>query len=82
MVAGTIAGDLSTLSGTSRNATTVAERDCVLWKMDSIGLEDLEKDHPEVARWFTKIVLKGESLGLQHGTTLPGSGTRLLTLRF
>ena len=64
MVAGTIAGDLSTLSGTCRNATTVAERDCVLWKMDLEGLEELEKDHPEVARRFTRIVLKGKSLTL------------------
>lgn len=62
MVAGTIAGDLSTLSRTTRNATTVAERDCLLWKMDLEGLEKLEKGHPEVARRFTRIVLKGECL--------------------
>lgn len=61
MVAGTIAGDLSTLSGTTRNATAVAERDCVLWKMDLEGLAKLEQDHPEVARRFTRIVLKGKS---------------------
>jgi SulP family sulfate permease len=64
MVAGTIAGDLSTLSNTSRNATTVAERDCVLWKMDLEALERLEKEHPDTARRFTKIVLKGESSSL------------------
>lgn len=60
MVAGTIAGDLSTLSGTTRNATAVAERDCVLWKLDLEGLEKLEREHPDVARRFTRIVLKGK----------------------
>jgi SulP family sulfate permease len=72
MVAGTIAGDLSTLSGTTRNATTVAERDCLLWKMDLDGLVRLEQDHPDVARRFTRIVLKGESTRLseKHRTTL------------
>jgi SulP family sulfate permease len=61
MVAGTIAGDLSTLSNTARNATTVAERDCVLWRMDIEALERLEKEHPATARRFTRIVLKGIS---------------------
>jgi SulP family sulfate permease len=61
MVAGTIAGDLSTLSNTARNATTVAERDCVLWRMDIEALERLEKEHPATARRFTRIVLKGMS---------------------
>lgn len=59
MVAGTIAGDLSTLSNTARNATTVAERDCVLWRIDLEALERLEKEHPATARRFTRIVLKG-----------------------
>lgn len=59
MVAGTVAGDLSMLSDTQRNATVVAERDAQLWKMDQAQLEQLEKDKPEVARAFVKIVLKG-----------------------
>nr|ODN97800.1 vacuolar protein [Cryptococcus depauperatus CBS 7855] len=58
MVAGTIAGDLSTLSETARNCTVVAERDSVLWKLSHEGLERMEKEQPEVARQFTKIVLK------------------------
>ena len=62
MVAGTIAGDLSTLSDTMRNATVVAERDCVLWKLDRENLKRLEEEEPEVARRFIEIVLKGESL--------------------
>ncbi|WWD17472.1 hypothetical protein CI109_101913 [Kwoniella shandongensis] len=58
MVAGTIAGDLSTLSETKRTCTVVAERDCVLWKLDKKGLEKMEKEKADVARRFIKIVLK------------------------
>ena len=61
MVAGTIAGDLSTLSETKRNATVVSERECVLWKLDRDGLKKLEEEKPEIARSFVKIVLKGSS---------------------
>jgi SulP family sulfate permease len=61
MVAGTVAGDLSMLSGTPRNATVVAERDGVVWRLDKAALGRMEKDMPEVAREFIKIVLKGES---------------------
>lgn len=43
MVAGTIAGDMTFLSRTKRNADVVAERDSVLWRMD-IG------DHEELGR--------------------------------
>ena len=62
MVAGTVAGDLSTLSDTKRNATVIAERDCVLWKLDTDALSRLEEDLPRVARRFTRLVLKGERL--------------------
>ncbi len=68
MVAGTIAGDLSTLSDTARNATVVAERDCILWKMDKEGLERLEKEKPGVAQRYIRIVLKGMSLGTERVT--------------
>lgn len=60
MVAGTVAGDLSMLSGTKRNATVVAERDGVVWRLDQQALGRMEKEKPEVAREFIKIVLKGE----------------------
>ena len=62
MVAGTIAGDLSTLSDTCRNATVVAERDCVLWKLEKEALGDLETNHAAIAQTFTRIVLKGKSM--------------------
>lgn len=60
MVAGTMAGDLSTLSDTPRNATVMAERDGLLWKLDKEALRSLEKAKPDVAREFIHIVLKGE----------------------
>lgn len=62
MVAGTVAGDLSTLSDTLRNATVVAERECVLWKLEPESLAHMEKDKPEVAGRFIKLVLKGKCL--------------------
>lgn len=61
MVAGTVAGELTMLSASKRNATVVAERDSKLWKLDQQGLEKLEKERPEIARRFVKIVLKGKS---------------------
>ena len=61
MVAGTIAGDLSLLSDTARNATVVVERDAVLWKLDRAALAALERELPEVARRFIQVVLKGGS---------------------
>lgn len=58
MVAGTVAGDLSMLSGTKRNATVVAERDGVVWKLNTESLGRMEEEKPEVAREFIKIVLR------------------------
>jgi SulP family sulfate permease len=43
MVAGTIAGEMSFLSRNRRNATVVAERDSVLWKLDVAGHEEMGK---------------------------------------
>ena len=52
---------MTMLSASKRNATVVAERDSKLWKLDQQGLEKLEKERPEIARRFVKIVLKGKS---------------------
>lgn len=57
MVAGTVAGELTMLSATKRNATVVAERDAKLWILDVEQLERLQKEKPEVAREFIKILL-------------------------
>lgn len=60
MVSGTLAGELSALSEMERNATVVVERNSVLWKLGMEGLRRLEAEKPELARTFTRLVLKGE----------------------
>lgn len=73
MVAGTMAGDMSALSETTRNCSVVAERESVLWKLSQERLDQMVKEQPEVAQAFIKMVLKGES-GLSF------SGRRLTKL--
>ncbi len=60
MVPGTIAGELSMLSGLERNATCVVERAAVLWKLSTESLAQLQQQKPELARAFMKLILKGE----------------------
>lgn len=59
MVPGTLAGELSGLAGLARNATVVVERTAVLWRLGADALHRLEVEHPELARTFTALVLKG-----------------------
>jgi sulfate permease, SulP family len=58
MVSGTIAGELSALSNTPRNATATVERAGILWRLSLENLRRLENEHPVVSRIFTKLVLK------------------------
>ncbi|KAF8586885.1 hypothetical protein K439DRAFT_882735 [Ramaria rubella] len=58
MVAGTLAGELSAVSGTTRNATVVVERDAVLWRLGTEDLRRLENERPELARAFVRLILK------------------------
>lgn len=58
MVPGTLAGELSALSSLPRNATAVAERPAVLWKLSLEALHRLETEEPIIARNFTHMVLK------------------------
>ncbi|CDZ96940.1 vacuole protein [Phaffia rhodozyma] len=58
MVSGVVAGELSTLAGTPRNATVTVEVPSVLWKLDNTKLEKLQKNHPKVAAEFIRILLK------------------------
>jgi signal-transduction protein with cAMP-binding, CBS, and nucleotidyltransferase domain len=60
MVAGTVAGEMTALSGTHRNATAVAERDAQLWRLSIESLERLQREKPDVAKDFIKLVLKGK----------------------
>lgn len=59
MVPGTLAGELSALSGLSRNTTTVAERQSVVWRLSMENLERLHVEKPELARMFVGLVVKG-----------------------
>ncbi|KAM6499690.1 Sulfate transporter family domain containing protein [Amanita muscaria] len=58
MFPGTLAGELSGLSETPRNATVVVERQAVLWKLSSENLRRLKKEEPGLAAAFTDLVLK------------------------
>ena len=59
MVPGTVAGELSALSESTRNATCTVERPAVVWKLSTASLRRMEAETPELARKFTKLVLKG-----------------------
>jgi len=58
MFPGTLAGELSGLSETPRNATVIVERQAVLWKLSSENLRRLKKEEPGLATAFTHLVLK------------------------
>ncbi|KAL1742153.1 sulfate transporter family-domain-containing protein [Schizophyllum fasciatum] len=58
MVPGTLAGELSALSGLPRNATTVVEQPAVVWRLSIESMRRMEKEHPELARDFLGLVLK------------------------
>ena len=60
MVAGTLAGELSALSDSTRNATVIVEQAAVLWKLSTENIRRLQMDEPELARTFIQLVLKGE----------------------
>lgn len=60
MVSGTLAGELSALSGMPRNARVVAECQAVLWKLSLENMRRLETDHPRLAQIFVQLVLKGK----------------------
>ncbi|KAN0133449.1 Sulfate transporter family domain containing protein [Lactarius tabidus] len=62
MVPGTLAGELSGLAGLPRNATVVAERPAVLWRLSTDSLRELEDKKPDLARDFTALVLKAAKL--------------------
>lgn len=61
MVAGSLAGELSAVSGTSRNATVIVERDAVLWRLGTDDFQRLEVEEPALARAFMKLILRCSS---------------------
>lgn len=58
IVAGTTCGELPFFSETSRTATAVVERDCVVWLMDRPRWDALQKEEPDVAQELLRISLK------------------------
>lgn len=59
MVAGTTAGEMSFLSRTKRNATVVAERDSVLWKLDVQSHEEMgRKEGWAFCRKFEQCLMR------------------------
>lgn len=60
MVPGTLAGELTGLSGLQRNATVLVERDAVVWKLSREKLKVLEREQPDLARVFTRLVMRGK----------------------
>ena len=60
MVAGTLAGELTALSDSTRNATVIVEQAAVLWRLSIENIRRLQMDEPELARTFIQLVLKGK----------------------
>lgn len=62
MLPGTIAGEMTFLAGIKRNTTVSAERDCILWKMDTKDLKAMEEnERPGIARSFRQCVLRASA---------------------
>ncbi|KAF9466835.1 sulfate transporter family-domain-containing protein [Collybia nuda] len=58
MVPGTVAGELSALSGLPRNATVIVERDATVWRLSMEDLERLETEQPKLAKSLLHLLLK------------------------
>ncbi|KZT66913.1 hypothetical protein DAEQUDRAFT_674125 [Daedalea quercina L-15889] len=74
MVPGTLAGELSALSGLPRNATCIVERQAIVWKLSIANLRRLEEEEPKLAREFTRLVLKAAKL--DYDTLIAALATR------
>ena len=62
MLPGTIAGEMTFLAGIKRNTTVSAERDCILWRMDTKDLKAMEeKERLGIARSFRQCVLRASA---------------------
>ena len=71
MVAGTAAGEMTFLSRTKRNATVVAERDSVLWKMEVASHEQMgAKEGWAFCRRFEQCLMR-VSIEEQDGESPP-----------
>jgi len=59
MVSGTLAGEISGLSNMPRNATVVAEKFSILWKLTNESWATFKREQPALALRFVELVLKG-----------------------
>lgn len=59
MVAGTVAGEMSALSDSPRNATVMAEAPSVLWKLSKKSIQRLQIEEPELSRVLVQLILRG-----------------------
>ncbi|KJA17340.1 hypothetical protein HYPSUDRAFT_1023378 [Hypholoma sublateritium FD-334 SS-4] len=59
MVAGTVAGEMSALSDSPRNATVMAEAPSVLWKLSKKNIQRLQIEEPELSRVLVQLILRG-----------------------
>ncbi|TIB85653.1 hypothetical protein E3Q06_01840 [Wallemia mellicola] len=58
MLTGTVAGEISGVSGSKRNCTVVAETETMLWHLSHVSLQRLEQNRPEIQREMVRILLK------------------------
>merc|ERR1711939_82834 len=75
MLPGTVAGEMTFLARSKRNATVVAEREATVWAMTLDQLCELEdKEGPRVARAFRQVLLRvsAESADVLMGHLIAG----------
>lgn len=58
MVSGTLAGELSGLANMPRNATVVAEKNSVLWKMSNENWALFKEEQPGLAHRWVELILR------------------------
>lgn len=77
MVAGTVAGELTFISRTPRNATVTAELATTVWMLDQASLEKLEQEQPREAIKFVKVLMKVSKE--EHDSEFSPSASSVLT---
>lgn len=65
MVSGTLAGELTGLANMPRNASVVAEKPSVVWKLDKVHWSRFKEEQPSLAHRFVELVLKGVFVDLR-----------------
>lgn len=58
MLTGTVAGEISGISGSLRNCTVVVEHQATLWHLSASSMHRLEQNRPEISREVVRVLLK------------------------